>query len=160
MTPSNARAALLIIDLQEDFVTEDNRHVSYNATQLQTEFSHIYASIFISDDCQNERTGQKNLAFEPNRTATIFEKMTHSAATPEIIQDLQEKGIDTVHICGLESNVCVLATAIALLDAGFDVIVRTEACASNSTKYDWDAERFHEAAMMIMKNMAIQIGWP
>ena len=157
MTRSNDRAALLIIDLQEDFVTKDNRHVSYNATQLQTEFSHIYASKFIPDDCENERTGQKNLAFEPHRMAKIFEKSTYSAATPEVIQDLQRKGIDTVHICGLESNVCILSTAIALLDAGFDVIVRTEACASNSKKSDWDAERFHEAAMMIMKNMAIQI---
>ena len=157
MTMPNDREALLIIDLQKAFVTKNNRHVIYNANQLQREFSHIYASKFIADDSQSKRDGHKFLAFEPNRTASIFEKRTYSAATPEIIQDLQEKGIDTVHICGLESNVCVLATAIALLDAGFDVIVRTEACASNSTKYDWDTERFHEAAMMIMKNMAIQI---
>ena len=157
MALSNEREALLIIDLQEDFVTEDNCHIIYHVNQLQTEFSHIYVSKDISDVRQKERAGRKNLAFEPHRMAKIFEKSTYSAATPEVIQDLQRKGIDTVHICGLESNVCVLSTAIVLLDAGFDVIVRTEACASNSAKYDWDSERFHEAAMMIMKNMAIQV---
>ena len=156
MPTANEREALLIVDLQEGFVTQNNRHVVYHIDRMQTQFHHVYASKFMMDDHdQNERFGRNSLAFEHNPNTHVFEKTTHNAATPEIIRDLQGKGINTVHICGLETNVCVLATAIALLDAGFTVTVRAEACASNSAKYDWGPERFHEAAMMIMKNMAI-----
>ena len=154
-TPRN-REALIIVDLQEGFVTQNNRRVVHNVNQMQAEFHHVYASKFMmDDDSQNERFGRNNLAFEPCPNLHVFEKTTYNAATPEIIQDLQRKGVLRVHICGLETNVCVLATAIALFDAGFRVIVRAEACASASEKYDWDPRRFHDAAMMIMKNMAI-----
>ena len=157
MATATNSASLLIVDLQEGFVTPRNQHVIGRVEQLQEAYQYVYASKFILDtDDQNRRMGRQNLAFTPRDEARIFEKSTHSAATAEIIEDLRSKGVRQVHVCGIETNVCALATTVALLDEDFYVAVRPEAWASNSTKYDWDEDRFHETALMVMKNMGIR----
>lgn len=149
--------ALIIVDLQEGFINRSNQHVVSRVERLQHQYQYVYASQFMLDTQeQNEMFLRENLAFAPREDAKIFQKSTHNAATNEIIQDLRSTGVQQVHVCGVETNVCVLATAIALLDEGFYVVVRTEACASNSRKYDWDEEKFHRAALMMMKNMSIR----
>ena len=148
--------ALMVIDLQKGFIDKNNQQVVWQAQDLQKQYQYVYVSMFMSDDDDfNERFGRTELAFKPREDARVFHKSTHNAATPEVIADLKSRGVRDIHLCGVETNVCVLATAIALLDADFTVVVHVDACASSSTKYDWDGSRFHEAAVMIMKNMAI-----
>ena len=148
---------LIIVDLQEGFINPRNQHVVRRVERLQQEYWYVYVSKFMLDtDEQNEEFRRNNLAFTPREDAMIFDKFTHSAATTEIIKDLRSKGIREVHLCGVETNACVLATAIALLDGNFYVVVSTEACASNSTKRDWDEDSFHYAGLMVMKNMGIR----
>ena len=74
-------------------------------------------------------------------------------AVSSSISTLQNQ-IDTVLVSQYSDS--LLATTVALLDEDFYVAVRPEAWASNRTKYDWDEDRFHETALMVMKNMGIR----
>lgn len=63
----------------------------------------------------------------------IIDKPTHSAfGTPELEQQLTALGAATLVLTGVETDVCVLATAFAAIDRGYRVIVVSDAVTSSS----------------------------
>ena len=68
-----------------------------------------------------------------------------------VIDKLKETGAENVIICGIESHVCVLQTAVDLKEGGLTPIVVMD-CVSSRTKenIEWAKERFrHEGIMMV-----------
>jgi len=68
----------------------------------------------------------------------------------QVADQLKEKGVQKVILCGIESHVCVLQTAIDLKEAGYVPVVVMD-CVSSRTpgQKDLAAERFrHEGIMM------------
>jgi len=55
---------------------------------------------------------------------SIFEGVTDSGA--DLIELLDEKGVDVVHVAGIATDYCVLASARDALDAGREVAVLTD----------------------------------
>lgn len=79
----------------------------------------------------------------------FFEKTAFSALeNPEIAQALQGK--ENIFIFGIETHICVLQTAIALLNTGHKVFVVKDACASR------DSDEF-KAGIDYMKNAGAKI---
>lgn len=79
----------------------------------------------------------------------FFEKTAFSALeNPEIAQALQGK--ENIFIFGIETHICVLQTAIALLNTGHKVFVVKDACASR------DSDEF-KAGIEYMKNAGAKI---
>ena len=79
----------------------------------------------------------------------FFEKTAFSALeTPEIAQALQGK--ENIFIFGIETHICVLQTAIALLNGGYKVFVVKDACASR------DSDEF-KAGIEYMQNAGAKI---
>jgi nicotinamidase-related amidase len=70
--------------------------------------------------------------------AAIVEKRTYSPWTrPDLLQMLLARKVDTIVISGGETDVCVLATVLGAVDAGFRVIVATDAlCSSVNDTHD------------------------
>lgn len=67
--------------------------------------------------------------------ANIFEKTTFSALKVEEVKaKLEETGKKNVVLTGIESHICVYQTARELLEAGYNVFVVKNACASRSKK--------------------------
>ena len=65
----------------------------------------------------------------------IFEKTSFSALNVEEVKSALEKtGRKKVVLTGIETHICVYQTARALLDAGYEVYVVKNACASRSKK--------------------------
>ena len=65
----------------------------------------------------------------------IFEKTSFSALNVEEVKSALEKtGRKKVVLSGIETHICVYQTARALLDAGYEVYVVKNACASRSKK--------------------------
>jgi nicotinamidase-related amidase len=58
-------------------------------------------------------------------------------AVPGLIEGLRHNGRTRVLLAGIEAHVCVLHTALDLLDAGFNVYLAADACAS---RYPIDRE--------------------
>ncbi|XP_077548964.1 isochorismatase domain-containing protein 2-like [Haemaphysalis longicornis] len=61
-----------------------------------------------------------------------IEKTQFSMMTAEVTKLMQERGLDSVVLCGIEAHVCVQNTALALLERGFNVHVAADACSSRT----------------------------
>lgn len=75
---------------------------------------------------------------------TIINKKTYSCDS-KLLDTLSENHIGSVDIVGMDSDACVLSTALFLFDHHIDVHVDTQGCASSA------GEEMHHAAMMIIK---------
>jgi nicotinamidase-related amidase len=62
--------------------------------------------------------------------AACFEKLEFSACIEPVRQALAARPARSVIVCGIEAHVCVLQTALDLLEAGFVVAVATDAIGS------------------------------
>jgi nicotinamidase-related amidase len=65
-----------------------------------------------------------------------IEKLTFSGLTREVGLALDQRTINDVLLCGIETHVCVTQTALDLLDAGKRVFVVADACSSR-TMENW-----------------------
>ncbi len=65
--------------------------------------------------------------------------------SPDLLQALQRDAITTVVVCGVDTDACVMATALGLFDAGFETLIVSDACASSG------GQEYHEAAIKILK---------
>ena len=63
--------------------------------------------------------------------ATVLDKVEFSAAAnPRIMERFLALGRRQAVVCGIEAHVCVLQTALDLIDQGVDVAVVRDACTS------------------------------
>ncbi|KAE8593523.1 hypothetical protein XENTR_v10019175 [Xenopus tropicalis] len=62
-----------------------------------------------------------------------YEKTSFSMLTPEIEEKLQSiPDLRSIVLCGIETQACIMSTALDLLDKGYDVHVVADACSSRS----------------------------
>ena len=77
----------------------------------------------------------------------IVDKKTYSPWLPRtgLLETLLEGKIDTIVVSGGETDVCVLATVLGAVDAGFRVIIATDAlCSSTDETHDAIIEFYRE----------------
>ena len=74
-----------------------------------------------------------------------FDKPSYSPVSPALLQALQSNAITTVAVCGVDTDACVMATALGLFDAGFETFVVSDGCASSG------GQEYHAAAIKILE---------
>lgn len=82
---------------------------------------------------------------------SYFEKKDFSCCdVPEMAEELERTGVENIIICGIESHVCVLQSAIDFKDVGLNPIVVTD-CVSSRKKSDIEIakERFRYEEIMM-----------
>ncbi len=94
---------------------------------------------------------------------TFIEKRDFSCCDePTFSEKLKESGAKNIIICGIESHVCVLQTAVDLKESGFNPIVVMD-CVSSRTKDNvkMAKERFrHEGIMMASyESILFELTW-
>lgn len=75
----------------------------------------------------------------------IIEKQQYSAVTDKLKEMLIAGACDTIYLCGLETDACVLSTAFDLFDFGIVPTILIDCCASAR------GESYHMAAKKIME---------
>ena len=143
---SERKKALLVIDVQDIFMNKHVEHIPGRIVSLieETEYSIYVEALFHAEagsiwDRQQQWTGPKNgqllstpeLAFAlRNKRAVHVEKETRSAFRGEfqLHQYLQDSDIEEVHIVGVDTSDCVLATAHEAFDLGYFTFVIEECC--------------------------------
>jgi len=85
------------------------------------------------------------------------DKITFSCCgNEEMMEVLQRKGKNTVIVCGVESHICVLQTAIDLKDAGFTVVAVADTMASRSQRdYEIALRRMEQEGILLTTTEAI-----
>lgn len=137
-------ATLLVVDVQRGFIRWHNQHVPRTVEALQPLYQRHIATRFVNQPGSpfreylnwhrfSEGHPETDLAFTPAPGSTVVTKHTNTALTPEVLDVLgtNPDNAGPVHVCGCDTDVCVLLTAADLLQNGYDVKVIAAATASS-----------------------------
>jgi nicotinamidase-related amidase len=84
----------------------------------------------------------------------IIKHYANAFRDTELLDYLKQAGIRKLVICGMQTQMCVEATARAAADLGFDVTVVADACATRPLEYGGTsvpAAQVHAAALATLK---------
>ena len=68
-------------------------------------------------------------ARDPDKTR-VFDKSFFSAFTPEVREWLAPLGLTEIHLCGMDSDMCVMRTATDIMECGYRPVLLWDLCAS------------------------------
>ncbi|WP_022850581.1 hydrolase [Limisalsivibrio acetivorans] len=134
-------SALVVVDVQERLAPAmDNKvyeRIKQNIIKLIKGFNIVDVPVFHT---QQYSKGLGNTV--PEIAELIenqhFEKVTFSCCGEKsFIEELKNAGVSSVVLTGMETHVCVLQTAIDLLQEGFKVHIAADAVCSRA-KFNWE----------------------
>lgn len=145
---------LLIIDMQKGFICKNDKLV-YKIESLieQKQFDHIVYSKFINTKnsifekqlswfkLQSEK--EQSIVLD-TKNNMIIKKYAYSAFTKELINFINENNIETIYICGLDTDACILKTALDIFEFGITPKVLKDYCKSSGGK------KYHTSAIKIL----------
>lgn len=155
-------SVLVIVDVQTGFLTREVAWLPAAVEAASVEYDRVVVVSSRNDATSPWRTllGWRGLptpqdrALAPEvarlvaRGALWVEKKSYSAA-PLLLGTHNDKPLlragDRVHLAGLELDACVLATCFGLFDAGVDVSVRLDLCATTA------GDDAHESTVSLMR---------
>lgn len=135
LTP--ATSALLVIDVQEKLCAAMEQQtlgqLTKNAGILLDSALELAVPVIYTEQYVKGLGATLPVLKDKAPAAVCIEKLTFSCCGNEaFMRALQATGRTQVVVCGMETHVCVLQTAIELLHAGFDVHVVKDAVMSRS----------------------------
>lgn len=150
------KKALLIVDVQKGFVNKKTAHIPALVEKLQYQYDVVFATRFFNLPDSPYRTligwnrltpGTEDveLAFPIREDALILDKTIYSCVTDSFLASLEEKGIDEVDICGIDTDICVTKCAVDLFEKGIKPVVMKDYCATHA------GEDLQEAALIILE---------
>lgn len=153
--PAPEHSALMIVDLQKGFVTDDNRHVVQPLERLQPRFRHVIVTRFHNPPCSPFRellhydrfapgSPDTALAFAARADAFIVERPLYSCVTEALLRRLDDWRLTAIHVAGIATEACILKTVIDLFEHHITSWLIEDLCAS-----DKGAE-FHDPAMKVI----------
>jgi len=146
------KKALLIIDVQPAFITKRNKYVIRNIKRLLQDTRYdLYVNALFSAEkgsLWDKQTGwicPKDNQFHTideiasvlqNKKAVSIEKNTKSIfkGNRDLLKLFKQKRIREVHVIGLDTDDCVLATALESFDLGFFTYVIEECSESSASR--------------------------
>jgi nicotinamidase-related amidase len=73
-------------------------------------------------------------------------KRSYSAfSDARVLEILRDQKVDTVALCGVDTDACVMATALSAFDLGLRPLVLSDLCASSG------GDDYHRAALMLLE---------
>nr|WP_319386830.1 isochorismatase family cysteine hydrolase [uncultured Roseibium sp.] len=154
-----AHVGLLIVDVQAGFVGAGTDHIPGIVEDLQRDYRHIAASRFVNHENSPHRrflnwnrflpgTDEVELAFRPASHAFVFDKPHYSAVSYDLLRWINLNGISEVHLCGIDTEICVLTSATALFEVSIRPVVLEWACASGG-----GGKEGHAAGLIALKRL-------
>ncbi len=168
------KAALIIIDMingNEPFFTEEHRKIIPRIAETVRECRKKSIPIIFANDSyikndwlfrfmkEHAVRGTDGVEvideLKPEENDIIVEKRRFSAFfRTDLDLTLRELGVDTVVLAGINTNVCVLATAFDAVSSDFYTILLSDCCASSKKElHDFIVEKFRGLpAFRVMKS--------
>ncbi|OIN84113.1 isochorismatase family cysteine hydrolase [Francisella sp. TX07-6608] len=162
---SFATNALVIIDVQNYFVTEHTKELPHKIRKLieNNDFDYIVFSKYVNDlksnhykllkwdECQNSPDIDIHIELlEFSNSENVFEKNTYSIFKSKMLDFFKAKNISKIYLVGIDIDACVLASAFEGFDLGYDIEILQDYSLSDGGK------ELNEAAIRII-NRNIQI---
>jgi len=134
------KCALLVIDIQEKIlpVIYEYERVITNSLKLINGFKIMNVPILITEQYPKGLGRTDSRILSAITDIKPIEKMTFSCyGSDELVNNLKEKDITQIAVCGIESHVCVVQTVLDLIANDFQVYVASDAVSSRR-KFDFD----------------------
>ncbi|MEL6804250.1 MAG: isochorismatase family cysteine hydrolase [Bacteroidota bacterium] len=158
--------ALIVIDVQNYFVHEraaslpakiashiqygEYDHVLFTAFHNQTE-SNFHRILNFTDVMKSPAVDIHETLSEYVAAERLFVKDTYSAMkVPALSTYLETHAVDTIYLCGINIDGCVLATAFEAFDLGYDITVLENLCSVASVRNDY----MDAAKLIIYRNLS------
>jgi len=151
---------LLIVDIQKGFISEHTKHILERIDNLVDSqiFDCVIATRFVNKDNSPYRkfllwdklsTEGEIALYKPveHKACMIVDKYGYSGLTQDILRYLTSNKIDIIFIAGIDTDCCVLATAIDLFEHNIRPFVLEYYCASNGGIEN------HNAAIKILERL-------
>ena len=121
---------LLLIDFQEKLipVIHDNGFISNSRKMLEA--SHILEMPVIHTEQIPEKLGPTIAEFQELLSKPAVSKVSFSACTPELLEELAKFKCKQILIAGIEAHVCVLQTVLELIEANYEVHILCDCVSS------------------------------
>lgn len=139
-TLSQNDSLVLIIDVQERLVGMLEKDIIVSKTAKLADAARILDIPVVVTEQYPKGLGSTVAAVSEKfaQDTPVFEKNTFSVLdTEEIAEKIKSYGKKQIVLCGIETHICVHQTCAALLDAGYEVYVVKDACASRN-KYEFE----------------------
>jgi nicotinamidase-related amidase len=127
------KSALLVIDIQERIlpVIFEYERVVQNSVKLIKGFNTLGLPVYFTEQYPKGLGPTSSQIKEALEDAKAIEKMSFSCSgAPGLFDDLKNRNIEQVVLCGVESHVCVMQTALDLIADDFQVHVAADAVSS------------------------------
>ncbi len=152
--------ALIIIDIQEKIIRPifNKDSIIKNIKKLINAYQILEENIFISE--QNPRKlGETipELLLLPKARFKKIEKMVFSLANiQDFLNELKNKKISNLIVCGVETHICIQQTALDCLQKGFEVILISDAMGSrNRVDHDIALQRMNQSGATLTTTESI-----
>ena len=138
---------LLVIDVQNNFINENTQFLIDKIDKLinENKFNYIAFTKFIN---HKNSPFYKALNYKgcvsrldrdiplDTKDYKIFEKETYTAVNNELEEYLKNNEINTIYLCGIDTEACVMKTALDLFEKGYDVkVLKDYSMSHNGTEY-------------------------
>ncbi|MBR8837977.1 MAG: cysteine hydrolase [Stigonema ocellatum SAG 48.90 = DSM 106950] len=154
------KSCIFVIDVQNGFIRESTEHVVKRIESLlnQSIFDFVVFTRFLNTldspwvkflNWQHLISEQERKLADPLQpfAKVVFDKYTYSSVNQETIAFLKRNKIDTVFICGIDTDCCVMETAVDLFEQLIHPYVLTHYSASNG------GQESHEAAIRVLSRL-------
>lgn len=156
------RPLLLIIDMQNGFISKETTPIVAAIETLINHFSQQQLPIAFTRFINTPESSYvkwmnwSKLMSAPEINliapfcdipASVFDKEGYTAFTDDFEQFLTENAINTMVICGVETDGCVLKTALDAFEKNVHPLVVVDACASNA------GSQLHDAGLLLLSRL-------
>jgi nicotinamidase-related amidase len=150
----HADCVLIVVDAQPGFASEPALE---RAVWLATLARELRVPIVVTEE-EPERNGPTEPRLAPGTTA--LRKPTFGlTGTPEILDAVRATGRSTAVLVGFETDVCVLQSAVGLLDEGLRVLVVEDATFSRGEMHGRGLARLRERGVALTHVKALAYEW-
>jgi nicotinamidase-related amidase len=160
-----ADSVLCVIDAQPAFVhrlpEQDQRGLVGRIAWLCAIASKLHVPIIATEE-EPERNGTTAEAIArrlPPGTPVFPKPIFGVAAVPEILDTLESIDRNTFVLAGLETDVCVLHSALGLIERGHRVAVVRDAVASPGESHHHGLERMRDAGAVVVGTKGLYYEW-
>lgn len=147
---------LLVIDVQKAFINENTIQVVERIRDLinNNEYDNVIFTRFINynDSIWVQKLNYKECITDDSKRLMIdtknnlvFDKNKYSALTNELKKYFEDNKIDNIYLCGIDTECCILKTALDLFEDKYNVYVLKNYCACTH------GELRHNNAIEILK---------
>ncbi len=154
---------VLVIDIQQAMlkIIDDWEQVAWKVSQITRAAEIFHIPVLVTEQYPKGLGPTIPQVLQAIRSPEVFIKEHFSACQEDgFIESLRSSGRSRIIVVGMEAHVCVLQTALDLIQSGFEVQIVLDAVSSRAAlNRDIGIELLRQAGAVITSTEIVLFGW-